>query len=57
MDSLSELAVKYGCSRFEWMTDDTNLRAQAFYRDLGAPLDESKLFYRVGLPAGEETSG
>ena len=49
MESLTELAVKHGCSRFEWMTDDTNLQAQGFYRELGARMDGSKLFYRVEL--------
>jgi GNAT superfamily N-acetyltransferase len=47
MEHLHALAVKRGCSRVEWNTDRENLDAQRFYADLGVPVDESKLFYRV----------
>ena len=50
MEHLRELAIKHGCSRFEWMTEHTNAGAREFYASLDAPVDESKLFYRVELP-------
>jgi hypothetical protein len=31
----------------EWQTDRFNAEAQRFYAELGVPVDESKLFYRV----------
>ncbi len=51
MDSLTTVAVKHGCSRVEWMTEHTNIAAQEFYAAMDAPVDESKVFYRVGLDA------
>ena len=51
MESLTEVAVKHGCSRVEWMTEETNVAAQEFYAALDAPVDESKVFYRVTLGA------
>ena len=47
MQHLHMLAAERGCSRLEWQTDLDNLDAQRFYADLGFPVDESKLFYRV----------
>lgn len=46
MDALFEVAKKFGCSRVEWTTDDTNMAAQRFYDELGLPVNTSKLFYR-----------
>ena len=47
MDALFEAASKHGCSRVEWTTDTDNSGAQAFYEDLGVPIQSSKIFYRV----------
>ena len=47
MDALFEAASKHGCSRVEWTTDTDNSGAQAFYEDLGVPVQSSKIFYRV----------
>jgi GNAT superfamily N-acetyltransferase len=47
MQHLHALAVERDCSRVEWQTDLENLDAQRFYADLGVPVDESKLFYRI----------
>jgi GNAT superfamily N-acetyltransferase len=47
MRHLHDIAIKCDCSRVEWMTDKDNANAQRFYADLGAPVDESKLFYRI----------
>jgi GNAT superfamily N-acetyltransferase len=47
MQRLYAIAVDRGCSRVEWMTERENTEAQHFYADLGAPVNESKLFYRV----------
>jgi GNAT superfamily N-acetyltransferase len=33
---LARLAVAHGCGRFEWTVLDWNVRAQAFYRSMGA---------------------
>lgn len=47
MERLFDLATQKNCSRVEWMTDSYNRDAQLFYAKLGAPVDESKIFYRV----------
>jgi ribosomal protein S18 acetylase RimI-like enzyme len=47
MQHLYGIAVKYDCSRVEWTTDQDNAVAQRFYADLGIPVRESKLFYRI----------
>ncbi|MBI1757766.1 MAG: GNAT family N-acetyltransferase [Actinobacteria bacterium] len=47
MHRLFELAVKHDCSRVEWTTDQDNVEARRFYELLGAPLNTSKLFYRL----------
>jgi GNAT superfamily N-acetyltransferase len=47
MQNLVEIAVKHGCSRVEWTTDEQNHGAQAFYESLGVPRNSSKLFYRL----------
>jgi GNAT superfamily N-acetyltransferase len=51
MRHLYDTAIECGCSRVEWQTDRSNTDAQRFYAELGAPVDESKLFYRI---AGDE---
>lgn len=47
MQRLCDIAAEYGCSRVEWTTDRDNPDAQRFYADLGIPVRESKLFYRI----------
>ncbi len=47
MQHLYEIAAKNGCSRVEWTTDRDNPAAQLFYAELGIPVRESKLFYRI----------
>jgi GNAT superfamily N-acetyltransferase len=47
MQHLYNTAVKSDCSRLEWTTDADNREAQIFYAQLGVPVDESKLFYRI----------
>jgi len=49
MDRLRAVAAQHGCSRVEWTTDRDSDGAQRFYAKLGVPVDEGKLFYRVGL--------
>lgn len=36
LERLASLAALRGCGRFEWTVLDWNVRAQAFYRELGA---------------------
>ena len=38
MRRLAAVAVERGCARFEWTVLDWNVRAQSFYRSLGARL-------------------
>ena len=47
MQHLYDIAVKHNCSRLEWTTDTDNPGAQQFYSELGVPVRESKLFYRI----------
>jgi GNAT superfamily N-acetyltransferase len=49
MDSLQTVAAKHGCSRIEWTTDRQSEGAQRFYAELGVPVDDGKLFYRIAL--------
>jgi GNAT superfamily N-acetyltransferase len=51
MQRLYQIAAKNECSRVEWTTDRDNVDAQRFYAQLGVPVKESKLFYRI---EGEE---
>jgi GNAT superfamily N-acetyltransferase len=51
MQHLYEIAVRHDCSRVEWTTDQDNVDARRFYAELGVPVRESKLFYRI---EGEE---
>jgi GNAT superfamily N-acetyltransferase len=54
MQNLYDIAVKCDCSRVEWTTDQENADAQRFYAELGVPVKESKLFYRI---EGDELHG
>ena len=47
MQHLYGIAAENGCSRVEWTTDRDNPDAQRFYAELGIPVQESKLFYRI----------
>ena len=47
MQHLYDIAVKNDCSRVEWTTDSDNQEARLFYTELGVPVEESKLFYRI----------
>lgn len=47
MRNLCDIAIKCDCSRVEWTTDRENTDAQRFYAELGVPVKESKLFYRI----------
>ena len=47
MQHLYDIAAEDGCSRIEWTTDRDNPDAQRFYAELGIPVRESKLFYRI----------
>jgi GNAT superfamily N-acetyltransferase len=49
IDALFEVAAKHECSRVEWTTDRPNTAAQQFYAELGVPVNEAKLFYRVEI--------
>lgn len=47
MQHVFDLAVQNACTRVEWTTDRDNPAAQQFYAQLGVPVRESKLFYRI----------
>lgn len=47
MQNVFDLAVQHDCTRVEWTTDLDNPAAQRFYAQLGVPVHESKLFYRI----------
>lgn len=47
MRHLARIATQRGCSRMEWTTDSPNTQARAFYDRLGAPVQETKVFYRL----------
>lgn len=51
MRRLAEEAVREGCGRFEWTVLDWNVRAQQFYRGLGAELLDDWRVCRVAGPA------
>jgi len=65
MRHLYEIALRNDCSRVEWTADEGNAEARRFYAELGAPVNEFKLFYRAeadGLrnqmvPDSEEENG
>jgi GNAT superfamily N-acetyltransferase len=42
-----EVAAETGCSRVEWMTEQTNTDGQAFYTRLGNQPNTEKVFYRI----------
>ncbi|MBO0782521.1 MAG: GNAT family N-acetyltransferase [Ktedonobacteraceae bacterium] len=55
MKHLCEIAVAHECSRVEWTTDRDNIDAQRFYRALGFPIYEQKIFYRIDSAAFADT--
>lgn len=57
MQQLCRVAVEHDCSRVEWTTDQDNAHAQAFYEQLGAPTQETKIFYRLEGEKLVQTAG
>jgi GNAT superfamily N-acetyltransferase len=51
MRAVCDEAVKTGCSRVEWTTENTNTSAMQFYSDLGVTLNTGKVFYRLDAEA------
>jgi GNAT superfamily N-acetyltransferase len=49
MRRVVEIAAQTSCSRVEWMTEQSNADAQAFYTRLGNEPNTEKVFYRVGI--------
>ncbi|QMU80404.1 GNAT family N-acetyltransferase [Streptacidiphilus sp. PB12-B1b] len=49
LDAVKEAAVEAGCSRLEWTGDTDNPTALTFYKKLGAPIHQTKTFYRLPL--------
>lgn len=47
MHNIFEVAAKHDCSRVEWSTESDNPDASEFYARIGAPINASKLFYRI----------
>jgi len=51
LSHLARLAVERGCGRMEWAVLDWNVRAEGFYRGLGAePKSEWSIFRLAGAP-------
>jgi GNAT superfamily N-acetyltransferase len=51
MQALAQVAQERGCERFEWCVLDWNVRAQKFYRSLGAEILDSWRVCRLLGPA------
>ena len=49
LDAVKEAAVEAGCSRLEWTGDTDNPTALGFYKKLGVPINDGKVFYRLPL--------
>jgi GNAT superfamily N-acetyltransferase len=47
MGRIFQIAADTGCSRVEWMTEQANTGAQAFYEKVGVAPDTEKVFYRA----------
>lgn len=47
MAAIFSIAANEGCSRVEWTADRSNVSALDFYKALGAPVNEGKVFYRL----------
>jgi GNAT superfamily N-acetyltransferase len=47
MQALFDIAVKHDCSRVEWHAETTNEDARRFYTELGVPVFEGKVFFRL----------
>jgi GNAT superfamily N-acetyltransferase len=54
---LARVAVERGCGRFEWAVLDWNEPAIAFYRSLGAKMQEDWRIFRVTGEALERLAG
>ena len=49
LDAVKEVSEEAGCSRLEWTGDTDNPAALSFYKKLGVPINEGKVFYRLPL--------
>jgi GNAT superfamily N-acetyltransferase len=49
LDAVKEAAEMAGCSRLEWTGDTDNPAALGFYKKLGVPVNDGKVFYRLSL--------
>jgi GNAT superfamily N-acetyltransferase len=49
IDRVFQIAADTGSSRVEWMTEQTNTEAQAFYERCGHKPNTDKVFYRATL--------
>jgi GNAT superfamily N-acetyltransferase len=47
MHNIFEVAAKYECSRVEWTADSDSPDTSQFYARIGAPINASKIFYRI----------
>lgn len=50
MRFLARHALRTGCVRFDWTTENTNAGAIAFYERLGARQVPEKIYFRLTLP-------
>lgn len=49
LDAVKAAATAAGCSRLEWTGDTDNPVALGFYKKLGVPVNDGKVFYRLPL--------
>ena len=49
LDAVKAAAVEAGCRRLEWTGDTDNPVALGFYKKLGVPVNDGKVFYRLPL--------
>jgi hypothetical protein len=54
---LFDLATETDCSRVEWMTEQANADAQAFYASIGHAANAEKVLYRVERSPALTTAG
>ena len=47
--AVREAGEELGCSRLEWTGDTDNPTALGFYKKLGVPINDGKVFYRLPL--------
>jgi GNAT superfamily N-acetyltransferase len=49
LDAVKSAAIEAGCRRLEWTGDTDNPVALGFYKKLGVPVNDGKVFYRLPL--------